>query len=289
MIKINKKILDVHYFPSGELAINGIIPAKHNNMFCIEWHWESNEELLHLIFIVEHIKSNVTNNHNVFKLIMPFCPYARMDRVKEDWDVFTLKYFANLINGLGFSEVHILDPHSDVCMGLINNCVDISKSLRNRVIHELFKTLHVDYVCFPDTGCEKRLNDIGLPSLVGMKSRDWNTGEITSLDIIGTEKITKESFDVLIVDDICSKGGTFYHTAKALKKAGANKVYLYVTHVEESVGDGEFQPCPKNNDDGVTLVPLLDTGYIDKMYGLIKFGYRPSGYVVYNHPLLEII
>lgn len=289
MIKINEKVLDVRYFPSGELVIDGLISAKHNNVFKIVWNWESNEELLHLIFIVEHIKSKVTNNHNVFKLTMPFCPYARMDRVKEDWDVFTLKYFANLINGLGFSEVKILDPHSDVCMGLINNCVDISKSLRNRVIHELFKTLHVDYVCFPDAGCDKRLNDIGLPSLVGMKSRDWNTGKITSLDIIGTEKITKESFDVLIVDDICSKGGTFYHTAKALKKAGANKVYLYVTHVEESVGDGEFQPCPKNNDDGATLVPLLDTGYIDKMYGLIKFGYRPSGYVVYNHPLLEII
>lgn len=46
--------------------------------------------------------------------------------------------------------------------------------------------------------------------------------------------------NVLIVDDICSKGGTFYHSAKALKAAGANDVYLYVTHCENTIFKGEL-------------------------------------------------
>jgi ribose-phosphate pyrophosphokinase len=56
--------------------------------------------------------------------------------------------------------------------------------------------------------------------------------------------------DILIVDDICSRGGTFYHSAKALKEAGANKIYLYVTHLETTVFDGD----------------LLNSGLVEKIY-----------------------
>ena len=45
---------------------------------------------------------------------------------------------------------------------------------------------------------------------------------------------------VLIVDDICSKGGTFYYSAKALKELGAEKVYLYISHCEHSIFEGEL-------------------------------------------------
>ena len=56
--------------------------------------------------------------------------------------------------------------------------------------------------------------------------------------------------DILIVDDICSKGGTFFYTAKALKDAGANRIFLYVTHCENTVLDGE----------------MIKSGLIDKIY-----------------------
>ena len=56
--------------------------------------------------------------------------------------------------------------------------------------------------------------------------------------------------NVLIVDDICSRGGTFYHSAKALKEAGANKIYLYITHCENTILEGE----------------VLMSGLIEKVY-----------------------
>jgi ribose-phosphate pyrophosphokinase len=46
--------------------------------------------------------------------------------------------------------------------------------------------------------------------------------------------------NVLIVDDICSKGGTFYHSAKRLKEAGAANIYLYITHCEQTIFEGEL-------------------------------------------------
>ena len=59
--------------------------------------------------------------------------------------------------------------------------------------------------------------------------------------------------DVLIVDDICSRGGTFTRTAKALKAAGAKSICLYVTHCENTIEKGDILT------DG-----LIDTVYTTK-------------------------
>lgn len=56
---------------------------------------------------------------------------------------------------------------------------------------------------------------------------------------------------MLIIDDICSKGGTFYHSAKKLKELGANKIYLYVSHCENTIYAGEL---------------LKDNGLIEKIF-----------------------
>ena len=52
--------------------------------------------------------------------------------------------------------------------------------------------------------------------------------------------IPKEKFNALIIDDICSYGGTFYYSAKKLKELGADKIYLYVTHCENNILNGEL-------------------------------------------------
>ena len=43
-----------------------------------------------------------------------------------------------------------------------------------------------------------------------------------------------------IIDDICSRGGTFYHSAKKLKEHGANDIYLYVSHCENTILEGDL-------------------------------------------------
>lgn len=69
-----------------------------------------------------------------------------------------------------------------------------------------------------------------------IKHRDWRTGKIERLELTEPEKVNGRN--ILIVDDICSRGGTFTHTAKALKEAGAEEVMLYVTHCENTILKG---------------------------------------------------
>ena len=47
------------------------------------------------------------------------------------------------------------------------------------------------------------------------------------------------TLDGTIVDDISSRGGTFYFSAKELKKLGANDIYLYISHCENTILEGE--------------------------------------------------
>ena len=167
---------------------------------------------------------------------MPYIPHARMDRVKADEDVFTLKYFAEVINSLHFSIVWVRDAHSNVSLALIDNVCDTGVKAYIRKATELSGA---NAMFYPDEGAMKRYSsESELPYAFGMKKRDWKTGKIEGLDIINADNIVGK--DVLIVDDICSRGGTFYHSAKALKAAGAKSVSLYVTHCEETITLGEL-------------------------------------------------
>lgn len=219
-------------FPDGTFAFGHTVK---NFSAIISWHYECEEELLALYYIVRHLHDH--NCRNVV-LKMPYVPNARMDRVQEPQNVFTLKYFADFINALKLSQVSILDPHSTVAPALINNVIIesprcfIEQSLEDINDPELG-------VFYPDEGSLKRYHGmLKLPSGFGIKERDWDTGKIRKLKLADFENIAGRN--VLIVDDICSRGGTFYHSARALKENGVGDIYLYCTHCENTIFAGEL-------------------------------------------------
>lgn len=82
----------------------------------IVWNYESDAEMVVLYYITKHLK----NAGFIVSLYMPYIPNARMDRVKNNDEIFTLKYFAEFINSLEFEAVYVRDPHSNVSCALIN-------------------------------------------------------------------------------------------------------------------------------------------------------------------------
>jgi ribose-phosphate pyrophosphokinase len=107
---------------------------------------------------------------------------------------------------------------------------------------------------FPDEGAMKRYSDMAnMTYAFGIKNRDWATGKILGLGIMNAELVKDKN--VLIIDYICSRGGTFLHSAKALKEAGANRIFLYVTHAEKTMVEGEMY----NNLDLVERIYTTDS------------------------------
>lgn len=257
VIKVNKEIININYFPDYTLKLNFNTPISDIK---IEWKFENNEEQITLLYLVKHFRDKIRNVN--IELTMLYIPNARMDRTENEDEVFTLKYFCEFINSLKFNKVIVLDPHSSVATSLINNIVSIE---HNPKLHEIIKALKVDRIFFPDEGAGKRYSKkFKLPYCFGIKKRDFLTGKIQGLDIYGD--IPTKKFDVFIIDDICSKGGTFLHSARKLKEVGAGKIFLYITHCENTILDGE----------------LINSGLIEKIY-------TTDSIFTKNHPLIEII
>lgn len=237
MIRVGNVEIKQGQFPDGTLLMkfdpNGDEFDSRGNML-VEWYYENDAELFSLICVKRHLDRIYPYSDAV--LYMPYIPHARMDRVKSDEDVFTLKYFCEVINSLGFKVVHVRDAHSNVSLALLDNVVE---EPINRYVKQAILQSRADVLFFPDEGAMKRYSgDFDMPYAFGMKKRDWETGKILGLDIINAENIKDKN--VLIVDDICSRGGTFFHAAKALKVAGAKSVSLYVTHCEKTIILGEM-------------------------------------------------
>lgn len=237
MIKLNGIRVDLNKFPDGTLFMKpdfSTARAMKNGPYEITWNYENDGELFALICLTKKLKEW---GHKV-NLMLPYIPNARMDRAKLLTDIFTLKSFAEVINSLDFNTVYVLDAHSNVSLGLIDRVQTMS--VYPYISHAIKKVVDDNLIFFyPDEGSAKRYADmIGKPYAFGIKKRDWSTGQILGLDIIDNG-IDLKGKTILIIDDICSKGGTFYHSAKKLKELGGGNVYLYVTHCENTILEGE--------------------------------------------------
>lgn len=246
MIKVLENELEVLKFPDGtpKITLSPICDSigENTDTVSIIWNFENMEEMFNLYCATKHLRRK--KSFLPINLFLYYIPNARMDRVKTDKEVFTLKYFCDFINSLNFNTVTVLDPHSDVSVALLNNVIVQSPKYFIRDVCENIEKNENQFpiVLFPDAGALKRysscVSEIGM-EIMGYadKQRDWETGKIKGIEICGD---IKKDNPILIVDDICSYGGTFYHICKKLKEMGAGNVYLYVTHCENSVLKGDL-------------------------------------------------
>lgn len=238
MLLYNGRHVEISHFPDGTILMKQAVEKCEGHS--IVWYFENNEELVALIYLVNHIRDRAGIDSKIY-LLMRYIPNARQDRVKNPEDVFTLKYFASIINSLEFERVSVVDPHSAVSEALINN-VEIKRP--DVLIQLAYQKVLADsgdtpiLMFYPDEGAMKRYSSaVEMPYAFGIKRRDWKTGQIQGLDVAGAIDQIK-GHNILIVDDICSRGGTFTHSAKKLKELGAEKIYLYVTHCENTITKG---------------------------------------------------
>lgn len=254
MITVNNVKVEVGHFPDGTQSIKFPVDALWSGLndmpILISWYYDSDEELFTLACVVDWARRS-RGSKRIIKLYMPYVPNARMDRIKNPNENFSLKVFANFINSLEFDGVQVYNVHSNVSEALINN---IYNEMPNGDVNYCINSYKPDVIFFPDEGACKRYSDLksvkesGLPVAFGIKKRDWKSGKILGLDVVSDIDLTGKK--VLIVDDICSAGGTFKFSAMKLKELGASDVVLYVSHCEDNIQNGD----------------LLKTDLISKIY-----------------------
>ena len=167
---------------------------------------------------------------------IPYLPAARADRGTP----FGARVYANMINAAGLDEVVVSDPHSPVAPSLVQNVrIVYSAEVLAEVLREAGETDSYSAVLAPDKGAVERASKaadaLGLPLFTATKTRDFDTGKLTSFEVPQLPR----SGRILVVDDICDGGGTFRGLATAAG-IGRDRLGLWVSHGIFSGAAGEL-------------------------------------------------
>lgn len=155
---------------------------------------------------------------------------ARMDRAIDSLQPDTLSIVAKVLNSCGFSQVRILDAHSETATRLIRGSENILPYGAVRQAKRAFQAKLACQLVAPDKGAVNRVQRLFPNGYVVRceKIRDMQTGKLSGFRCLDESVVA--DCDCLIVDDICDGGGTFSGVAKVLHDAGARHVSLFVTH-----------------------------------------------------------
>jgi ribose-phosphate pyrophosphokinase len=231
MIRYNGREITFGKYPNGEVNLRKIRIDPRDINHVVTLKYENDADLFHLLLVRKALDVPVT-------LRITYAPYSRMDR-ESDTYTFSLKVFTEFINSMNWERVVIYEPHSDVLPALLDR-VQVVNVTGSPLMHS---KLNIAFngdpyqVFYPDAGAQKRYaeNFKDHEHLVGFKTRDFETGRILNSYVVGERKMD----NVAIVDDLCSKGGTFVLAARHLADMGFKKIILLVAHCEYTAFLGE--------------------------------------------------
>ena len=238
MLFVNNEQVKVTKFPNGELLVDTTLLRKvkdsteelaYKNM--LVYKYDGSDSIQELMLACDYL------GDTKYVLMITYMPYERMDRVQED-NCYSLQTFMKQLQAVFKGEdIWVLELHSHATEEPISKKVDVIHSS----LHMARCVNDVDVVCYPDKGAYNRFSNSGITEaqVYCNKIRDFATGKIQGLELVTNGYDVKDKH-VLIVDDLCSAGGTFYYTAQKLREAGAKEVDLVVTHMENNILNGKI-------------------------------------------------
>lgn len=275
MVKVNGEVFGQGKFHNSETIFMNTELSEDTN--CVSIAYEGDEDIFVALMAAEYIKDKAPMSKVVLEML--YAPYSRMDReIPEGNQLFSLKYFGEIINRAGFDKVVVLDPHSSETLRQIN---DVEEADLEGYVKQVIDDFKPDYIFYPDKGAYSKypevLKGIDIPYFYGTKIRDLgHCGRILMDEYELHDAPDLNDKSVLIIDDIVALGGTAYAAGMALKQAGAKEVALYISHAENGIFMGRLL-----DDAGAD-----ETGFgkpVDKVY---TAGTIP---LVRNHPDLHLI
>lgn len=246
MIYINNRRFGDKFFMNGEVNYKAVELSDDINI--IRMRFRDNTDITNMMFAYQYIKEEKPESKVVLHML--YTPYSRMDRAIND-QIFSLRLFARILANMNMHVV-VVDNHSDVLRLEFEAAgidFEIDSHALDRFISRAYEISDADVILLPDKGAYAKYGPICARALEGkrpveyihgVKTRDLNNkGTIIGYDLV-CNGVTVENKKVLIVDDICSFGGTALNAAKALKMAGASEVHFYIAHAELNLFKGEL-------------------------------------------------
>ena len=241
-LKLKLVNTNIKRFADGEIYIEINENIRGNSVFVIQSTSNpANDNLMELLLLVDALKRSSAKN---ITAVIPYYDYDRQDRKVAPRTSISAKVVANLITNAGASRVVTVDLHAGQIQGFFDMPVDnlFTTPLFAKYIKKKFSNRKL--VCVsPDVGGVQRTRGLATrikADLAIIDKRRPAPGKSQVMNIIGNVK----NKTCIIVDDIIDSGGTIVNAIEALKKSGANEVYVFITH---AVLSGDAVKKIKNN------------------------------------------
>ena len=231
------------------------------------------------LWTLTQIKDVYDHNNRPLSVTIPCLLDAQADRRFADNQPHSLKLLLRHLNSLQFEDIEVFHPHNaEIVEAMLNNVtiLDNSKYINN-VLYDI-KTTNTsldDYkkgnsliLMSSDAGGFKPL--MKLVDKIGWQGETFSASKARKYEdgkSVLTQQIDRQDFqgkDILIIDDICVKGGTFVGLAKMLKERNCGNLYLAISHMTVLDFNAE-------------LVTLYDEVFITNSKDLNHKGYSSKG------------
>ncbi|EOD3066848.1 ribose-phosphate diphosphokinase [Listeria monocytogenes] len=254
----------VTHFSDGEIQINIEESIRGCHVYVIQSTSNPvNQNLMELLIMIDALKRASAATINI---VMPYYGYARQDRKARSREPITAKLVANLIETAGATRMITLDMHAPQIQGFFDIPIDHLNAVR--LLSDYFSERHLGddlVVVSPDHGgvtrARKMADRLKAPIAIIDKRRPRpNVAEV--MNIVGNV----EGKVCIIIDDIIDTAGTITLAAKALREAGATKVYACCSHpVLSGPAMKRIEESPIEKLVVTNSIALPEEKWIDKM------------------------
>lgn len=224
-VNLGKVIIET--FPDGEIGAQILESVRGRDVFVLQSiARRPSFYLMELLILVDALKRSSARSINV---VISYFGYARQDRRGRGREPVTAKLVANLLEKAGVTRVLTMDLHTEQIQGFFD--IPLDNLYARPVLLEAVQKLKMDkcVVVTPDIGSIRLARSFAEALKVDLAivdKRRVNAKQVEMSALIGDV----EGRDVLLVDDMCSTGGTLKTASFVCKDAGAKRVFAAVTH-----------------------------------------------------------
>jgi len=214
-------------FPDGEFDIKVFDDIRGADVFVLQPTCPPvNENWVQLLLLLDCLRRASAGRMTA---VMPYYGYARKDRKDEGRVPISAKVLANTLVGAGADRVLTVDMHAAQIQGFYDIPVDhlYAKPVLLRAVQAL--KVEDPVIVTPDVGGIKMARSWAKAmgaDLAIVDKRRISGSEIAVEHVIGEV----EGRNVIIVDDMISTGGSISEAARIVRREGARKIVLAVSH-----------------------------------------------------------
>jgi ribose-phosphate pyrophosphokinase len=213
-------------FADGEISVRIDENVRGNDVFIVQPTNPPAENVMELLLLMDAARRASAAR---ITCVMPYYGYARQDRKDQPRVPIGAKLVANMIMAAGADRVLGIDFHQHQLQGFFDIPVDHLYAMPVFTAHYKKKHLKDPVVVAPDVGSAKmargfakRLN--ASLAIIDKRRPQPNVSEV--VNVVGDV----EGSDCILVDDMIDTAGTVTEASRALKKLGAEDVYICATH-----------------------------------------------------------